>query len=118
MHGSADFSANVLRRDRPPGLHRREPGPFAEGVPNAAAAHLSLMLGLRVPCQTIIGSRTSGLDALRLAATRIRSGEWTGAIIGAGEEYSAIVNEAPTRTAGCTNRAARAGAASSPARRR
>jgi 3-oxoacyl-[acyl-carrier-protein] synthase II len=94
MHGSADFSTTYYREIVRQGYIGANPVLFAEGVPNAAAAHLSLMLGLRGACQTIIGSRTSGLDALHLAATRIRSGEWERAIIGAGEEYSAIVNGA------------------------
>src|SRR5437660_905020 len=67
---------------------------FAEGVPNAAAAHLSLMLSLKGPCQTVIGTRTAGLDALRLAATRIAAGEWDRAVVGAAEEYSKVVNAA------------------------
>jgi hypothetical protein len=67
---------------------------FAEGVPNAAAAHLSLMLSLKGPCQTIIGTRTAGLDAIRLAAARIASGAWDRAIVGAAEEYSPVVNAA------------------------
>ena len=57
------------------GLIGANPVLFAEGVPNSAAAHLSLMLGLKGGCQTIIGSRTSGLDALHLAALRIRAGD-------------------------------------------
>jgi len=52
------------------------------------------MLAVKGGCQTIIGSRTSGLDALHLAALRIRSGQWDRAIVGAGEEYSAVVNGA------------------------
>ena len=94
MHGSADFSATYYREIVRQGYIGANPVLFAEGVPNSAAAHLSLMLGLKGACQTIIGSRTSGLDALHLAATRIRTGEWEQAIVGAGEEYSPIVNGA------------------------
>jgi 3-oxoacyl-(acyl-carrier-protein) synthase len=65
---------------------------FAEGVPNAAAAHLSLATGIKGGCQTIIGSRTSGLDALGLAAARIASGRWDRAIVAAADEYSPMVN--------------------------
>jgi 3-oxoacyl-[acyl-carrier-protein] synthase II len=93
-HGSADFSATYYREIVRQGFIGANPVLFAEGVPNAAAAHLSLMLGLRGACQTIIGSRTSGLDALHLAAARIRRGEWERAIVGAGEEYSTLVNDA------------------------
>jgi 3-oxoacyl-[acyl-carrier-protein] synthase II len=91
-HGSADFSATYYREIVRQGLIGANPVLFAEGVPNAAAAHLSLMLGLKGACQTIIGSRTSGLDALHLAALRIRSGQWDRAIVGAGEEYCPLVN--------------------------
>ena len=70
--GSHDFAAN--------------PALFAEGVPNAAAAQLSLMFQVKGGCQTIIGSRTSGIDALWLASLRIASGEWDRAIVSAGEE--------------------------------
>ena len=93
-HGSAEFSATYYGEIVKQGLIGANPVLFAEGVPNSAAAHLSLMLGLKGGCQTIIGSRTSGLDALHLAALRIRAGEWDRAIVGAGEEYNSIVNGA------------------------
>ena len=93
-HGSADFSGTYYREIVRQGLIGANPVLFAEGVPNAAAAHLSLMLSLKGACQTVIGSRTSGLDALQLAALRIRSGQWQRAIVGAGEEYAALVNSA------------------------
>jgi 3-oxoacyl-[acyl-carrier-protein] synthase II len=93
-HGSADFSATYYRQIVRQGFIGANPVLFAEGVPNAAAAHLSLMLGVKGACQTIIGSRTAGLDALHLASLRIASGEWDRAIVGAGEEYSTLVNSA------------------------
>jgi 3-oxoacyl-[acyl-carrier-protein] synthase II len=52
------------------------------------------MLSLKGACQTVIGSRTAGLDALRLATTRIASGQWTHAIVGAAEEYCDVINQA------------------------
>src|SRR5216683_186075 len=70
------------------------PGAFAAGVPNAGAAQLGLMLGIKGACQTIIGTRTSGLDALNLAAARIAIGAWDRAIVGAGEEHAEIVQQA------------------------
>jgi 3-oxoacyl-[acyl-carrier-protein] synthase II len=76
------------------GIAGANPMMFAEGVPNAAAAHLSLMLSLKGPCQTVIGSRTAGLDAIRLAWTRIAAGEWERAVVGAAEEYSTQVDAA------------------------
>lgn len=93
-HGSADFSATYYREIVRQGFIGANPVLFAEGVPNAAAAHLSLMLGVQGACQTIIGSRNAGIDALQLAALRIASGQWDRAIVGAGEEYSPIVNSA------------------------
>ena len=67
---------------------------FAEAVPNVASAQLSLKIGLRGSAQTIVGSRTAGLDALQLAALRIAWGEWDRAIVGAADEYSAVINRA------------------------
>jgi len=94
MHGSANFSESYYRQIVREGIGGANPMLFAEGVPNAAAAHLSLMLSLKGPCQTVIGTRTAGLDALHLAAVRIASGEWDRAIVGAAEEYSSLVNAA------------------------
>jgi len=93
-HGSSQYSADYYRAIVERGLDAANPMLFAEGVPNAGAAHLSLMLGLKGPSQTIIGTRTAGLDALILAAARIRSGEWQRAFVGAAEEFSPIVNRA------------------------
>jgi len=93
-HGSTNYSEQYYRQIVEEGIMAANPMLFAEGVPNAAAAHLSLMLSLRGPCQTVIGTRTAGLDALYLAATRIAIGEWDRAIVGAAEEYSTLVNDA------------------------
>lgn len=93
-HGSAGYSEEYYRQVVEQGIAAANPVLFAEGVPNAGAAHLSTMLGLRGPCQTIIGSRTAGLDAVTLAAARIESGEWDWAIINAADEYSPLVNRA------------------------
>lgn len=93
-HGSTGYSETYYRQIVREGLGAANPMLFAEGVPNAAAAHLSLMLSLKGPCQTVIGSRTAGLDALRLASARIAAGEWQRAIVGAAEEYSPLVNAA------------------------
>jgi 3-oxoacyl-[acyl-carrier-protein] synthase II len=94
MHGSPNFSEPYYRQIVNEGIGAANPMLFAEGVPNAAAAHLSLMLGMKGPCQTIIGSRTAGLDALRLAALRISTGNWDRALVAAAEEYSPVVNAA------------------------
>src|SRR4030095_10626820 len=67
-HGSADFSATYYREIVRQGLIGANPVLFAEGVPNAAAAHLSLMSSLKGGCQAIVGSRTSGVAAPHLDA--------------------------------------------------
>jgi 3-oxoacyl-[acyl-carrier-protein] synthase II len=92
-HGSSHYSSEYYGQIVREGIPAANPLLFAEGVPNAAAAHLSLMLSLKGACQTIIGTRTAGLDALRLAAARIAAGEWDRAVVSAGEEYCALVNE-------------------------
>ncbi|MDB5358148.1 MAG: putative 3-oxoacyl-[acyl-carrier-protein] synthase [Phycisphaerales bacterium] len=93
-HGSTNYCEAYYGQIVKEGLAAANPMLFAEGVPNAAAAHLSLMLSLKGPCQTVIGSRTAGLDALALAATRIAAGEWDRAIVSAGEEFSPVVHGA------------------------
>jgi 3-oxoacyl-[acyl-carrier-protein] synthase II len=92
-HGSANYSVAYYSEIITQGLIGANPMLFAEGVPNACSAHLSLMLGVKGACQTIIGTRTSGLDALRLASMRIAQGQWDRAIVGAAEEYSDIINQ-------------------------
>ncbi len=92
MHGSTSYSTSYYREIVQQGIAAANPMLFAEGVPNAAAAHLSLMLSLKGACQTVIGSRTAGLDALRLASLRIATGQWDRAIIGAAEEYDDVIN--------------------------
>jgi len=93
-HGSANFSLALYSQIVKEGLIAANPILFAESVPNAAAAQLSLMLSLKGACQTVIGTRTAGLDAVALAAARIRAGVWDRAIVGAGEEHCDVVNEA------------------------
>jgi 3-oxoacyl-[acyl-carrier-protein] synthase II len=94
MHGSAGYSYQYYGQIVKEGIVGANPMLFAEGVPNAGAAHISLMLGLKGACQSVIGTRTAGLDALALASARIASGEWDRAIIGAGEEDSDVVRAA------------------------
>jgi 3-oxoacyl-[acyl-carrier-protein] synthase II len=92
-HGSANYSRDYYKQIVTDGIPAANPMLFAEGVPNAAAAHLSLMMSLKGACQTIIGSRTAGLDALRLAAERIAQGRWERAVVSAGEEFCQTVND-------------------------
>jgi 3-oxoacyl-[acyl-carrier-protein] synthase II len=93
-HGSAGYSEQYYRQIVEEGIPAANPMLFAEGVPNAAAAHLSLMLSLKGACQTILGTRTAGLEALMLAAMRVASGQWERAVVSAGEEYAPTVNAA------------------------
>jgi 3-oxoacyl-[acyl-carrier-protein] synthase II len=93
-HGAAAYSLAYYRKIVAEGLAGANPLLFAEGVPNAGAAQLSLMLQIKGPCQTIIGSRTSGLDALALAALRVARGEWDRAIVSAAEEHGDAIDEA------------------------
>ncbi len=92
MHGSTGYSYEYYAQVVREGIASANPMLFAEGVPNAGSAHISLALGVKGGCQTLIGSRTSGLDAMRLAALRIASGQWDRAIVGAAEEYSVLCN--------------------------
>ncbi len=94
MHGSAAYSDEYYSQVVREGMTAANPMLFAEGVPNAAAAQLSLMLGLKQACQTIIGTRTAGLDALRLAALRVEEGSCDRIIVSAGEESHGTVNDA------------------------
>lgn len=91
MHGSTHYSYDYYRGIVDDGLSTANPMLFAEGVPNAGAAHLSMSLKLRGACQSIIGSRTAGLDALRLASLRIAEGQWERALVCAGEEHDKLV---------------------------
>ncbi len=93
-HGATSYSETYYRQIVEDGLAAANPILFAEAVPNVASAQLSLKIGLRGNAQTIVGSRTAGLDALQLATLRIASGEWDRAIVGAAEEYSELVNNA------------------------
>ncbi len=93
-HGSANYSYTYYEQIVREGVLGANPMLFAEGVPNAGAAHISLMLGLKGACQSVIGTRTAGLDALALAAARIASGDWERAIVGASEEDSDVVSRA------------------------
>jgi 3-oxoacyl-(acyl-carrier-protein) synthase len=93
-HAAAQYCADYYGQIVRDGIAAANPLLFAEGVPNAAAAHLSLATGMKGACQTLIGSRTSGLDALGLASMRIASGQWDRAIVAGADEYSPMVNSA------------------------
>jgi len=93
-HGSSNYSVAYYRQIVNEGLAAANPMLFAEAVPNGGAAQLSLMLSLKGACQTVIGTRTAGLDAIGLACARIRSGVWDRAFVGAAEEYCDVVCDA------------------------
>lgn len=93
MHGSAGYSGDYYREIVEKGIDAANPMLFAEGVPNSAAAHVSMAMGFKGGCQAILGSRTSGLDALRLATLRIAMGECDRIVVSAGEESAAIVSD-------------------------
>jgi 3-oxoacyl-[acyl-carrier-protein] synthase II len=94
MHGGALFCRDYYTEVVRDGMGAANPVLFAEGVPNAASAQLSLMLGIKGSCQTIIGSRTAGLDALRLATLRIATGACDRIIVGAAEEDADVLTAA------------------------
>jgi 3-oxoacyl-[acyl-carrier-protein] synthase II len=91
MFGSASLCFDYYSQIVAEGVLAANPVLFAEGVPNAAAAHLSSALGVQGSCQTIIGSRTAGLDALALGSLRIRSGAVERVIVVAAEAPSHVV---------------------------
>ncbi len=93
MTCSTSFCEAYYREIIEKGIDAANPMLFAEGVPNAAAAHLSMALGITGSCQSIIGARTAGLDALGLARARISTGAWDRAIVSAGEEYHTLIND-------------------------
>lgn len=94
MHGSANYSSEYYKQIIDEGIEAANPLLFAEGVPNAGAAQLSLMLGIHGPCQTILGTRTAGLDAVRLSALRIAHNQWDWALVSAADEYAPLVKRA------------------------
>jgi 3-oxoacyl-[acyl-carrier-protein] synthase II len=94
MHGSARFCYDYYSQIVAEGVLAANPVLFAEGVPNAAAAHLSSTLGIKGACQTIIGSRTAGIDALALGALRVRSGAVDAVIVVAAEAACEVVDRA------------------------
>ncbi len=92
MHASPSCCIDFYKQIVTEGVLAGNPVLFAEGVPNAAAAHASTMLGIRGACQTIIGSRCAGLDAIGLAFLRVSEGASDVALIGACEESHPIVD--------------------------
>jgi 3-oxoacyl-[acyl-carrier-protein] synthase II len=98
-HGPAGYSEAYYRQVVREGMSAANPLLFAEGVPNVGSAQLSLALGLKGGTQTVIGSRTAGLEALCLAFYRIAGSECDRLIVGAAEERSELI-EAACRACG------------------
>jgi len=96
-HGATGFCERYYRQIIQDGLGAANPLLFAEGVPNVASAHLSTSMSIRGLSQTVIGTRTAGLDALILASHRLRTGAWTRAVVCAADEYAPIINQAYAR---------------------
>ncbi len=94
MHGAADYCHSYYRQLIDEGVNAANPMLFAEGVPNVASAHLSTTFSLNGFCQTLIGTRTAGLEALQLATARIRTGVWHRAVVCAVDDYMEIASEA------------------------
>ncbi|HEX8341319.1 MAG TPA: beta-ketoacyl-[acyl-carrier-protein] synthase family protein [Tepidisphaeraceae bacterium] len=93
-HGSVGYCHAYYGQIVRDGVAAANPMLFAEGVPNAAAAHVSLTFGLRGGCRTFIGSTNAGLDALHLAALRVAAGDTPLAVVGAAEESGDVIDAA------------------------
>jgi len=90
-HGPTEYCETYYRQILDEGVNAANPTLFAEGVPNVASAHLSTNFAIKGFCQTIIGTRTAGLEALQLATSRIRSGLWDRAIVATAEEATELI---------------------------
>ena len=91
-HGATGYTEEYYRGIVEQGIDGANPMLFAESVPNVGSAQLSLMLGVHGTSQSIIGARTSGIDALQFAHRRIASGDWDRAVVGAADEHDATVD--------------------------
>jgi 3-oxoacyl-[acyl-carrier-protein] synthase II len=85
-HGALGYCCDYYRRIVREGMAGANPMLFAEGVPNVAAAHLTMTFGLKSGGWTILGSRTAALEAVALAFDRIAGGLAERIIVGAAEE--------------------------------
>lgn len=92
-NGSASYAYDYYKLLVEEGYKSANPLMFAEGVPNAPAAHVSMFHGLHGPSQSIIGTHTAGLDALALALLRIASGRWNTAVVCLAEEDHSLVRQ-------------------------
>lgn len=91
--GSTRYACDYYNGLIKDGLGAANPLLFAEGVPNSAAAHISMDLGARGPAQALVGTVSCGLDAIGHAARRVASGEWPRALVVVAEEDSEVVRD-------------------------
>ena len=89
--GTADYTERYYRDLVRAGIDLANPMLFAESVPNIGSAHCSLAFGIEAATLSVIGRRTSAVEAIMLASARIATGAWQRAIIVAGEETHPIV---------------------------
>ncbi len=92
-HGPTEYCERFYKQILTEGIEAANPALFAEGVPNVASAHLSTNFSIKGFCQTIIGTRTAGLEALLLATARIRSGVWDRAVVVAAEDKTDLITD-------------------------
>lgn len=84
--GTPEFTIQYYRDLITSGIDLSNPMLFAESVPNIGSAHCSIAFGIRAASLTVIGRRTSGLEAIALASAKIKTGVWPRAILVAAEE--------------------------------
>lgn len=92
-HGSIHYCLDYYQKIVQQGVGAANPMLFAEGVPNAAAAQLSLIFKMNGFCQTLIGSSAAGMDSLHLAAQRIKLGFEKPMMVAAVEEAHPKLNQ-------------------------
>lgn len=91
-HGALGYCHDYFTQIVRDGLAAANPMLFAEGVPNVAAAHLTMTYQLKAGSQTILGSRTAGLEALLLAFDRIALGQSERIVVSVAEEYHPLLD--------------------------
>jgi hypothetical protein len=91
-HGATGFTERYYADLISSGIDLANPMLFAESVPNVGSAHVSIAYGVQAASASVIGTRTSGLEALHLARARIKSGMWRQALVLAAEETHPLVD--------------------------
>ncbi|MBM4225087.1 MAG: hypothetical protein FJ167_09920, partial [Gammaproteobacteria bacterium] len=101
-HGATGFTERYYTDLIGSGIDLANPMLFAESVPNVGSAHVSITYGVRAPSASVIGTRTSGLEALHLARARISAGIWRHALVLAAEESHPLVDSVLSDVCGAT----------------